>query len=585
MVAVDSVYVPVRDEPEAQRLAALSDGLRVQFLTTEEVPQPLDQGESVAESAEDSENGSTAEWLQHLVALGYLDAEDAVGGTEAGRRRRRRAFALLAEDLADASDLAGGPALKNELDEGVSGEPPGPLALMVVEQLLAFDGGSPVPPTLAAGDRGLWSRVLHHRLSAFGLFTRPVADAVGPTTLLALRRLDHLLTPGRRGGSGATARSLSEILGDLHDATGDIETLLRRFTATLGVTPLAFHDAASDWESRADFDTLRIEDGAFVNTSAFSIGHILDLFSDREGAEPSFRGSVEERAGDPESRFGLGLLQIALWTAGYYGGRLDGWWGELSHRAVRELVRDRGDRLEDVVLGLGRGYFAVNPQAALPVLYGSQARSREAAAAEADFVTAELEGQDLEPERPPRRGFWAGLRKGLRAALSLGRRVLTSAASLARAIGNGVRRGIRAIRRAVGGALQAVGGVFAYIYRGVREVVRLIRRGMAPFVHFVLRRPIWTLDATGRPLAVTDHDLDRDVVHWVAPWASPGQTAAHARLVRRLARALDLILALVVGALDIVRSMAFPPAIGWVRVAIKIVGLLRRLFGKRAMAA
>jgi len=459
------------------------------------------------------------------------------------------------------------------------------LALMVVEQLLAFDGGAPPPPSLEPGDRGLWSRILHHRLSAFGLFTRPVEEAVGPSTLLALRRLDHLLTPGRLGGSGATARAAAEILGDLGGATGDIETLLRRFAATLDATPLVFHEASADWEGRADFDTLRIEDGAFANTSAFSFGHIRSLFSDPEPAAPGFRGGAEERAGDPEARFGLGLLQVALWSAGYYGGRLDGWWGALSHRAFRELARDRGDRLEDAVLSLGRGYFAVNLRAALPMLYGPQGRTAETAAAEADFVTIELESADLEPGRPQRQGFWAGLRKGLRAALGLGRRILTGAASIARAIGAGIRRGVGAIRRAVGGALEAVGGVFAYIYRGVREAVRLIRRGMAPFVHFVLRRPIWTVDAAGRPLAMMDHDLDRDVVHWAAPWASPAQIAAHAGLVRRLARALDLILAFVVGVLDLARAMAFPPAIGWLRLAIKVVGLLRRLFSRRTATA
>ena len=43
-----------------------------------------------------------------------------------------------------------------------------------------------------------------------------------------------------------------------------------------------------------------------------------------------------------QNKLGLRLLQLKLWMAGFYYGRIDGWWGPLSHRALFDLLEQIG---------------------------------------------------------------------------------------------------------------------------------------------------------------------------------------------------------------------------------------------------
>ena len=568
----------------------LGDGPALTLTATELSDRFLDRdsgamadGDRADGDAQDDAADATqqVEWLQHLVSLGYLSGPEALDNSKAAVEGRRAAFTRLKADLREAEFAGLTDVLRNELAGIPDGDPPGPTALGLVEQVLDFNNAPAVPASLSDGAVSLWSRTLHYRLETIGLYTAAPDTPVGPKTLRALRRLDNLLDPGRTTASGLTLRSLPVILRDHGKATGDIETLLNRFNETLGVDPLVFHDATSDWAAMASFRSLVVsaQTREFDNLSA---NPFRGLFSDAE--EPTFDGTVEDRAADEECRFGMQLIQVALWSAGYYEGRLDGFWQALSHSALRDLAMDRDDKSGHILLSLGGGYFALNPFTAAALLFS--ARPETVALTEAEFVAAELQGDRSLVPPPEKRGFWNRLKSGFRRAIDLGRRVLTGAASVARAIGDSIRRGVRAIGRRVGRALEAVGGVFAFLYRGARDVVRAIRRGVRPFLHFAVGLPVVTADEDGRPLAMTDNDFDRDTLFWISPHATAEQIERHTGLIQRLTRALDFTLSFIVEIIDLARTAAtLTTPLGWVGLAFKLVGILRRLFTARLAAA
>lgn len=525
--------------------------------------------------------GSRMEWLQHLVSLGYLHDFEVIA-TDAGTEDRMcAAFDSFLADLSRANHNCSGTALATEIEDALNRRPPGPIVLEAVERLLSFDQGTAIPSDMTVGDQNLWSRALHHRLAALNLYSGAIEAPVGDTTVRALRRLDFMISPSRKARNhweknGASARSISQILGDWRAEITDISKLLRAFERTLDVDPLIYHDSEGEVDRLAYFDTVVVVDGEFENLTIMS--RLGDWFSDSDPVRPKWEGPVGDRAMAFECRFGLGLIQLALWSSGYYGGRLDGFFQAGTRDALRTMAADRDIDINRIILSVGDGYFVFNLHAARHMLFGPYPEVHVSPETEAKFISHELETRFV-ANMTERDGFWTRLGQGLRDALKAGRRILTGTVSVLKAIGDGIRRGIRAVGRVIGGALDAVGGVFVYLFRGVRDAVHLIRRGMQPFLHFILRQPVWTTDNTGRPVAMMDHDLDRDVIHWIAPWASNQQIHAHSARIERLARALDFTLSVVTWVIDIAR-VAFLPG-GLLIVALKIVRGIRHLFEER----
>lgn len=571
MAETAGLYLAPDDHDALEPLRACRRGLALNVL-----------GADAASGAEEEDGEAGArrlEAIQHLICLGYLDEEDALPAGAAVEDRRRRAFDAAADDLAaHAGALCRGPALGDELAERAPGQAPGPLALAALEALTGFDDAAAAPADALSGGVTLWSRMVHWRLAALNLYHAPVEAPPGDESRIALGRLDALLNPRQDPGDRRISlRAVEVILAEHGAAMGDVERLLRRFVGTLGPDPLVFRGRQEDGHNRADFRSLVIgADGEFENRTTFG-AFISDLFDDN-ATRPRFEGSPRDRADHAECAFGLALVQLSLWSFGYYEGLLDGAWGPASHHALETMARDRDVGPERFILNIAEGCHAVNPALFLTELYGATPRPAGAAATEADYVEAEIGDASLRPAAdgaaadPPRQGFLAAFR----AALGRGRRVVVAFGSIAKAIASSIKRGVQRVGRAIGGVLRSVGGLAAFLYKGVREAVRLLAEAARPFAHYVLRLPIVMSDVDGRPLVILDHALDRDATHWVSPRATTAVTDAFAALLARLTRASDIAVSLAIMAVE-----AMSPGVGWIRLGLKVAGLLRRLLALR----
>lgn len=565
---VDSRYLGPGDAPSVARLRAIGRGLSTEVVrgpgaVEAENPEPA----ATETAAVDSPDETTAdEWLQHLVCLGYLGEKQALEG--AGKTIAD-AYDALAADLAGARALLSG-ELTGELANRAPGAEPGPVALAVVEQALAFDDGLEPPADFIQGHNGFWSRVMHHRLSAMMLYRKSPDMPTSAETEEALRLFDAMIVGGTDIAQ-LSDRALPTIMRQFARLSGDVETLLRNFIATMDRDPLVFDTGEEPRVDAANSRRLVLRDGRFHENG----GLLGGLF----GPRPRFGDDPLTRADHGQCRLGKALLQMSLWSLGYYEGRLDGIWGKCSQIALSRFADDHGDQLDSYVRRLDKHLIAVNPVLFVQRAYGTEPMSadRNLDHIDIELSTATVTAPETAPA-PPARGLFGRL---IRKALDAGRRILSSLGSIAKAFGVALRRSVAALKGAVGPALLAIGGVGAYIFRGAREAVRMIRRAIAPLAHFVLRQPIVTVDETGRALTIIRHDLDRDALLWVAPWATTDQITAATDFLARITRAYGIALTIAVLVLDAITP---PFVIGWLRIGLKVAGILRRAVARRKMS-
>ncbi|MGB3798747.1 MAG: hypothetical protein WA952_02970 [Lewinella sp.] len=299
----------------------------------------------------------------------------------------------------------------------------------------------------------------------------------------------------------------------------------------------------------------------------------------------------EDHLDTGSNHFGVRLMQVSLWRAGFYTGRLDGDIGVLTHRGLLALVeqeREYGDirdrRLDKVLVPLSEGSDWV-------VEFRLLARLLER------YVPPPLaEAQREEDE------IWERIRASGQegrlddAFVSRQREVKPYYGELARHPGRrvyyGLRGLIRGAFRAVGRIIKWIGGVIEEILGAVfdfvkslakrlQEGVGLFLSGFRFFAHYLLGRPFVSLGTPApdgsHPVLLTRFRIDFDVVSFVDQGAGTADVVRHTAHLQRSREGAEYFLDVVATCLHAVALLQ--PPLGWLRLAVllarKVHGFLR----------
>ena len=516
---------------------------------------------------------------QHLIDLEYLDPSPAE--IEATRPTRAllaglssflvEAGASLEAPLAEAAQPAApGDPWFDEAAAGAGAGPPSAVAQELLRRATSFDGESTLERRPAIGEGGLAVRVLHFQLKRLGLFHQRLANPVGPATLHAL---NTAAAGFRRAGlphDGPPPVSSEEMLPLL----GDIRLLLARMARHVGRTPIVYRAPGQRGDDE-DFDDIRVREGRFETRGGFFSG-VTGLFSSRPSWDddwPEYE-TAEERLQSLQNTLVLRFLQIGLWSLGFYAQRLDGIWNPACHEALLAALETYDIDREDVLRVVEGGFLAVNLPRLVEEVFGPGGIGEEEFQQQLAMLDANTEeAADGAAAAERESGLWTQVASGIRAALRTGARVLSGVKSLLKSAVDGLKKGVQWVGGAVARLIGPIKNFVLFAYRGAREGLQMLVRAITPFVHFVLRKPIVTLDGEDRAAVLTKFDLDRDALVWVAPGAAREVVDEHAGLCRRLARALSVVLAFMGEALDLLIAAATGP-LGWTRI---LVAALRKL--------
>ncbi|MBW1853980.1 MAG: hypothetical protein JRJ00_04755, partial [Deltaproteobacteria bacterium] len=356
------------------------------------------------------------EWQQHLLDLEYLDEEAAEADAytdvvmEAMHSFCRDDPALRTSDLHnESSEKANG--IKNNLDIPV--EWPGVIELNRIKSLTSFEGDKIYTGMPLQKEQSLFTRVLHFRLKILGLYHKSVAAPFNEDTEIALQQLEVILSQPQNGSS-------------ILDFLGDAGKLMATYLDCCGDEPVIFRKGYINEEPDAEYKDLAIHKGEFI----FSKTDWL-IFKNRdhdgykkEKEQLERRGSIESRQMDIRNNFALHIMQLKLWMHGFYKGRLDGWWGPESTRALEEALEFEGIEKENVMIRLGNGYYALNLHyieknlfKPLEMAHANLKRCAVAISLESVYLKKEEKRSSI------LRKIWGAVRKGFKDVLYFGRRI------------------------------------------------------------------------------------------------------------------------------------------------------------------
>lgn len=521
------------------------------------------------------------EWIHRLLPLGYL------AGASPDDQTFATALDRFVADLRHWNQARGAQALDAEPAPGAL---PGPALTALADCLLSFDGEIVLSSMPDPDATGIEARLLHYRLKCLQVYFGPVAAAVSDQTRIALKQVSMLL------GLVTGAEAQDELMLPALRLSGDIRAMTSRLSDALAFpyhdANRRFHDIVVmhdstriyGYDSRADFSTVVATPDGFAGTSDLSR---LVGFDPRAELGVDRRDPVDSIAARPRNRLAIALLQIALWGRGFYTGRFDGWDDSVLNDALLGAVESNTRGMGPLRVELGDGYFALNLPVIADLVLGQPDQPVPTFAAKGEYVDA-----FLDTANSPRPDTMVVDRVSvmLDDAGKAGRQVLTSAGGLIHRVIAGIKHGAMWIWDQITALAQPVVAVFRTLVRGVADTIGLVGQAAQAVGHFWLGRPIVTVDqdARGRTrlVALTRFQPDGDLVHWLAADASRDEADWHVRRCTALTAALDKMLVIAVKTVTLAALVikASSP-LGWLRLGLSILALLRDLLFPRAATA
>jgi hypothetical protein len=532
--------------------------------------------------------GQWHEMVQHLTDLAYLSvrdfrrwheyrAEKQVPDRQLLSRVVTACRSFVSEDRAGDYRLV--PAFPNGNLYEQTGWVERHLSLLVyrAELYTSFDGDLPWRSDYRVGERSALGRSLAFRIRTyFYVFTRGDRDVRRP--YFGRKDLKYLYT-------------LSASIGHLHreELPGrESEYIPAAFLELLASADLLFdrYRRANRLlpQSRGGFFWLyRMDDGIpEVNERR------LERLSRRAGRRVR-RESFHEDTGT--NHLGIRLLQLGLWRAGCYLGRLDGAFGPLSHAAALRLVaqeRERGEALrkrqyDRVILPVEEEdgvLWVIDLRLMATLLDAYVPPPREQSEREEDEIWERIENdgqtEQLEEaarqrsedfrfaygqlERHPLRRVYYGLRGLIRGAF--------------RAIG-------RIVSWLAGAVREVLGAVFDFlkaVVKRIQEGTGLFFAGFRFFGHYLLGRPIVTVGPAGgsaTSVLLTRHLFDFDVVNYASTTATVSDIERHGQNVLRMQRGAAYFLEVTAILIRFIATLQ--PPVGWLRLGVFLARRVRIL--------
>lgn len=351
------------------------DSEDVEVLVKNEFPDKfgIPYGWSVMLSGADSKlveplKGMVDELVQHLVDLNYLpsifydDYHQNVGEIMPPVFSKLISDAVknyFAEDdaLAEA-DLT----LKDlDWDDLIMSNDVLTIVVQRLNLLTSLDGECTIDAPLKVGDTGIYSRVLHYRLDAFGLFIKDddIAAPISQQTIIQTLKINLLL--GRKSHREIDFDA-NEIMPEDFALTGNVHVLFREFAKHHDKKMLVYKCLKEGVKPVTNYERLIVFKDKFIfgkNDKQFK-RRIRNRNLDFDQVQKHIADRGKEWTG--ANRFGVHLLQLKLWVFGFYYGRIDGHYRELSHEAFLDLLEqeEKPKKHDDFILPLDDGFWAVN---------------------------------------------------------------------------------------------------------------------------------------------------------------------------------------------------------------------------------
>ncbi len=286
------------------------------------------------------------------------------------------------------------------------------------------------------------------------------------------------------------------------------------------------------------------------------------------------------------NHFGVRLLQLGLWRAGFYTGKLDGDIGPFTHRGLTALIEqereygDLGDRRLDRVL-----------------LPGTESRDwivdlRQVARLLERYVPPPLDEAQREEDQIWDRIRESGQEDRVDEAFANRQQEVSQlygspSSNPDRRVYYGLRGLIRGAFRAVGQIIKWIGGLIAEILGAVFDFVKSVAKriqegigmffaGFRFFAHYLLGRPFISVgkpDSRGEfPVLSTRFRIDFDVVSFIDRGATYEDIARHTANLRRSHEGAAYFLAVISTCLRAITLLQ--PPLGWLRLAVLLARII-----------
>ncbi len=536
--------------------------------------------------------GLMDELVQHLVDLNYLpvsfygDYHQNVGDIMPPVFSQKISDAVktyFTED--DALEEAGLSIEDLDWDDLISANDLLTIVVQRLNLLTSLDGECTTDAPLKIGEEGIFSRVLHYRLDAFGLFIKDdnISAPVSRQTLIQTLKISLLLGRKKRWEIDFT---VGEITPEQFALTGNVHVLFREFAKHHNKKMLVYKCPQEGMKPKAAYERMIVFKDKFIfgkNDKQFK-RRVVRKNLDFDQVQKHIKG--RGKTGTGSNIFGMHLLQLKLWMFGFYFGRIDGHYRKLSHDAFLDLLdqEEKPKKHDDFLLPLEDGFWAVNlPKTAeLLAEYDEKVEDSEAQEEELiNHIPEDTEDRVLqsEMEHQPEEvtAFLAEGHQGKR-------RIYNGIKSIIASAMKGIKRIGRWIKKQVKKVAGAVISFFKSITKRIREGILIFYRALRRFTIFVLRKPIISpenfrqmpLDTS---IIMTRFDLDSDVKIVKSAELPPAVFQRHGRLIRNLSFGLKIFLEIAGLVISTIRNLSNP--IGWIRLGVRIGKMVAKILHLR----
>ncbi len=527
----------------------------------------------------------TEQVVSQLQLLGYL------GETETDRIEQSTidaAFDAWERDFEAARDT-GALRIHFEEDEATALARAAPELRRIrwLKAVATFEGEVTLLRLPAPGERSLLSRIVHLRLRIYGLLRVRDADTTEPAGTALLKVTDPFDETGakalRHGGriflavTHADPRSVANLLGHAPAATDafvahhEVWPGLYRDPAANGNIPVGrfrvrkFADRPPRWTEM---------DGRWQRDPGSAGSARLPEFA--IAATSLTPAEVKFQEEHPITVVGQQLLQLRLWTFGYYLGALDGAWGPVTAQALEGFARDnpevfapeklrrdaQGRIIPDAylrwsndgraILNLGRLLTVMVDHLDVAAEETSVSDMNRLAEDSVDAIKTEQEWRQVEAKYQALRvgerekiaaphlgadGFSSGKTSNAQRKRYFGwRRYFAAAGAFLRRVGGVLVRAVQSVLEALLAGFGQAFEILRYLWRKVRVAMRVARLAGRRLRAWLAGDPVGTRSGTN--LCATWISLDFDTLQFVSAGCAAEVAKSHQERLRWMSASL-----------------------------------------------
>lgn len=547
----------------------------------------------------------------HLESLGYLSSENL--NTRAPSETWEAAFERWRSDFRATS--------RSRLTVTLDGEDLERMSdlerdIRLLKAVCSFEGEVSIRLGPSAAANGLPARVAAYRLRCFGFLGE--GQSMGDVDWAALGTVEQELA----------CPTFPEMT--MLNLLGDLPELSSRFAQTQHARIFAFTDGRSPTEELLQRYRIRRSRRTAIGQSTFRSHAAVRRRSryaavpttGRKASKPALRptlcpglatssGASGRPPSLPLSRFASFLLQVRLWTYGYYRGALDGEWGLMTARALGRFIDEHEKGAGDEAIAQRSAWLAGNSQTAIIDLayLMSYMTSRLDEAAEVtdrseidrlveaalgsdpktgkqkatfrdaeETLTAEIIRSHEERRRLQAQDRsdvdTAGAASGKRRRRYFGwRSVFSFVGRTIRWIGGTIRRTLKWIRKKIRSVVHYATSLLNYIREKTRRAVRLAALGLQRFELWLTQAPVVTRRGPAR--VATRYHRDFDAITLSSPNIDHGTVQAHWRRIEALNAGFGFLVEVALSVWSILSALKYSFA-NWLLVAWRSFQAIRR---------